>query len=168
MLLFLDISKSEGADDSASDSSFTISTPSDDEIENMSPIGTLRSDGKLAPPICSNSSTPVPADNDSSEDETFYTPLSGYTPRFTKRDEGAVPSRRSATKSSMGTGVTNPTYEQHTIYANTAGDGNGSVYMTPSAGNHWCLSHCADVSGDSVGVVLYWVCVGTIAHLRPV
>lgn len=142
--------KTEDLDDSESGSSFTISTPSDSEMENMCSVGTLRSDGKLAPlgDTVDNRSTPVSCAGDSRYDndaDRFYTPKLKFTPKFRDASNRPALNRRKGVKGAAKVPtVTNPTYEAFSfdnVYgssplptnrgASSSEEGGSSVYMTP-------------------------------------
>lgn len=138
-----------------SESSYTISTPSDNELENMSPVGTLRPDGKLAPsggrivtPVRDHSS-PQAENND-----LYFTPqLNLPAKSVTDSNSNAQPISKqdSSSKSSAQTKqpisrriagqVTNPVYDRVFLgdecitgitpnLRQTAAEDN-SIYMTP-------------------------------------
>lgn len=118
----------------------------------MSPVGTLRADGKLAG-YAGAQSTPI---LDNSDSESFYTPIikfdptaSKMTPKSGKMTPKLTPVQRPRNFTSP---ISNPTYEPfqfHNVYEtviNTnSGDGSGgsrstnddsSIYVTPcGAGN---------------------------------
>lgn len=116
-----------------SESSFTISTPSDEELENMSPVGTLRSDGTLAPSAGQHTTPSVSANQSKDdEDDLFFTPMvktpnqsnkviASNQPIKSKPAQQPIkvqfpqkkPIRRSGRSGKMGkAGVGNPTYDQ--------------------------------------------------------
>ncbi|XP_067940101.1 protein-methionine sulfoxide oxidase mical3b-like isoform X3 [Watersipora subatra] len=133
-------------EESDSESSFTISTPSDGELDGMSTLGTLRSDGKLSSPRREYNSTPILTDSSFSDDEeTFYTPMLNYatnklqaadttTPKSHRAGDMTAPKlRRGAMKGPKA--LTNPTYELHAVGpTNRLNRSDGSsIYSTPCA-----------------------------------
>lgn len=75
----------------------TISTPSDDEIENMSPIGTLRHDGTLAPPTVrfGDEAEQAPPSSSSSSNQICDTGQTPPTSSFNVNKQKQAPSSAS-------------------------------------------------------------------------
>ncbi|KAF6026835.1 hypothetical protein EB796_014862 [Bugula neritina] len=159
--------ESSSDSDDTSQSSFTVSTPSDSELEKMSAVGTLRPDGKLTPtnPTAAGS---TPADKTSpSDSEPFYTPVLKFTPKkgnsisiplFNKRGGSAnsqlsrKPAKKSKANNACLANFSNPSYEHvslGSVYATRSSEGDGvtdsSVYETPEetvpSGNRSFLTH---------------------------
>ena len=73
--MFVGLTDDDSDLDMDDDDSFTISTPSEGELESMSPVGTLRPDGKLEPPAGRRTNTPDERPNSTDDDDLFFPPM---------------------------------------------------------------------------------------------